>query len=75
MLYTILKVILLVIILATFIIKIIFMEKEIQDLKKKNIALERENHHLLQHNGKLFDANQQLKMSVKSENIPSLKKW
>lgn len=75
MLYTILKILLFLLIVGTLIVKIVFMEKEIQDLKKRNTALERENHHLVQHNGKLFDSNQQLKMSVKSENIPSFKKW
>ena len=75
MLYTIFKILLFLLICSALIIKIVFMGKEIKELKKKNVDLLRENRHLMQHNGKLFDANQELKKHTDNKNIPSFDHW
>ena len=51
------------------------MNKEIKVLKKQNADLLRENRHLMQHNGKLFDTNQELKKATEKKNVPSFKPW
>ena len=51
------------------------MHYEIKELKKKNADLLRENRYLMQHNGKLFDANQELKKHTDKKNTPSYEPW
>lgn len=75
MLYTILKIILIAIVGVAIIIKFVFMEKEIKELKRKNAHLSRENRQLMLHNGKLFDKNQELIKETDTSNTPSFKPW
>lgn len=75
MVYTVLKIILAMLVLTALVLKIVFMHYEIKTLKRKNAELLRENRYLMQHNGKLFDANQELKQNIMVENTPSFKPW
>lgn len=75
MLYTVLKIILVAIVGIVIILKFIFMQKEIKELKRKNAHLSRENRQLMLHNGKLFDKNQELIRETDTQNTPSFEPW
>ena len=65
-----------ILVCITLLLARIYLKKKINTLTKQNELLKKDNTHLMKHNGKLFDENQNLKKcTIKNYNIPDFKAW